>query len=137
MSEKTTYLLELTDGSRRKITVPSSWKVTFGPAYIAKNLRVGPNNGQSTGTIPMALRFYESEKVQKAIFTNVLNFRDMSIEIEDEIVSTSEKDGYMECDGVRKRTTFQATTKEWVNPDIQKEEIPQLPSDTEVFGENV
>ena len=123
----TTYLIEFENGKRQKVTVPSNWKVTFGPA--AKGTEHATGRGQK---MPLALRFYESDKVQKAIFTDVVGFRDTSIEIQEEVVNVSEKQGYVEYEGKRKKTSFQATTREWVNPD-KVDDKPQLPQGTEVY----
>lgn len=125
--EEKTYIITHEDGTRRKITVPESWKVTFGPASRGER-----KNNTHNLKMPMALRFYESDTKQRAIFTDVVSFRDASIKIEEEKVRVEEKDGFTECEGVRKRTTFQATVKEWINPDADRE-IPLLPSDSEVF----
>ncbi len=83
--------------------------------------------------MPLALRFYESETKQRAIFTDVVSFRDTSIKIEEKLVRIQEKDGYVECEGTRKRTTFQAKTTEWINPDEEKDGVPMLPSDKDMF----
>lgn len=102
MSKETTYLIEFKSGKRQKITVPSDWKVTFGPAAVGKS-RTSPSDLK----MPMALRFYENDKKQRAIFTDVKNFRDTSIKIE--------------------------TVKEWIDPDKHEEDLPQFPNDEEVF----
>ena len=123
-----TYLIEYKNGTKQKITVPSTWKVTFGPA--AKGTR-----GDRTGLqMPLALRFYESDTKQRAIFTDVVNFRDTSIKIEEMKEEVTEKEGFVECGGVRKRTIFQARQTSWIDPDNISEEIPQLPSDTSMFS---
>jgi hypothetical protein len=128
MSESTkTYLIHHKDGSKRRITVPESWKVTFGPATR------GNRDKHSNLKMPMALRFYESDAKQRAIFTDVVSFRDTSIKIEELKEEVQEKDGYMECDGVKKRTTFQAKVRTWVNPDEESDELPKLPDDTSMF----
>ena len=129
MSNEKTYLIEFENGKRQKITVPDDWKVTFGPA--ARGINKG--SGVSRHQMPLALRFYESATKQRAIFTDVVSFRDVSIKIEEERVNTQTKDGFIECDGARKATTFQATSKEWVNPDEPNENIPLLPSDESMF----
>jgi hypothetical protein len=131
MSEDiTTYLIKHKNGEETQVDVPSSWKVTFGPAVKGSQ---GPRNGGLQ--MPMALRFYENDTKQRAIFTDVESFRDMSINIRVKKKTTQEKDGYMECDGVRKQTRFQAVVEEWVNPDQSNEEktLPQLPSDSTIF----
>jgi len=123
------YIIEHDNGTRSRITVPENWKVTFGPAVK------GFNSGDNTyRKVPMALRFYESDTKQRAIFTDVKSFRDASIQIEREEVKVQEKAGFMECEGVRKRTVFQATVKEWVSESEAEQTQPLLPSDAEMFN---
>jgi hypothetical protein len=128
-----TYLIEFENHRRQRITVPDNWKVTFGPAVAGANKPTPGYNHK----MPMALRFYESAEKQRAIFTDVVSFRDTSIQIEEERTNTQEKHGFVEVDGTRKATTFQATTKEWVDPDAENEASnkPLLPTDSEIFGE--
>jgi len=128
--DMTTYLITHEDRTERKITVPSDWKVTFGPAARGANRLGGPGSG--VVKVPLALRFYESETKQRAIFTDVVSFRDISIKTEVKKVKIQEKQGFMECDGQRKATTFQATTEEWIDPD-ELGNTPALPmSETRV-----
>ena len=129
--EMTTYLIEFRNGTRQRITVPSAWKVTFGPAARGNN---GGPNFKEKMTMPLALRFYEAETKQRAIFTDVASFRDMSIQIEEERQNVQEKDGYMECEGKKKRVSFHATMREWVDPDAITESQPLLPTDGEIFN---
>ena len=126
--EEKTYIIDCKDGTRKRVTVPASWKVTFGPAAAGVNASTERGRLQ----MPMALRFYESDKQQRAIFTDVVSFRDSSIKMEEEKFKVQEKDGYMECEGVRKRTTFQAKVREWINPD-EEVAVPKLPSDSSIF----
>jgi hypothetical protein len=114
-----TYLIEKENGKRMKITVPETWKVTFGPAVKGFDRKL---SGGPSYKVPMALRFYESETKQRAIFTDVVSFRDLSIPVEVEEVKVQEKDGYTECEGKRKRTSFQVKVKEWKDPDEEKED---------------
>lgn len=58
-----------------RLEVPEDWKVTFGPAFIPRG-NGRPHHGN---TAPMALRFYESETKQRAIFTDVVSFRDVDL----------------------------------------------------------
>ena len=75
-----TYLVEKAGGKRLRITVPETWKVTFAPVYMGE---------KSFGSSKvMALRFYESDTKQRAIFTEVTSFRDVSIPVEYEHVTT-------------------------------------------------
>ena len=130
--EMITYIIEHDNGRRSRITVPATWKVTFGPAVKGFNAGDGHNR-----RVPMALRFYESDTKQRAIFTDVKSFRDSSIKVEKEEVKTQEKEGFIEYEGVRKHTMFQAQVKEWVNDDAAMNEpqaLPALPSDTQMFS---
>jgi hypothetical protein len=133
MEEEKTYIIVFKSGTRQRITVPADWKVTFGPA--AKGSRAG-NGAETRLQMPLALRFYENKDKQRAIFTDVVSFRDASIKIEEEKIDTQEKDGFVECGGIRKRTTFQVRTKEWRNPDEVDEDTPRLPRDSEMFDIN-
>ena len=116
-----TYLVEFTDGSRKKITVPDTWKVTFGPVVKSLRSTTSATNIEYRDKIPVALRFYESETKQRAIFTNVKSFRDMSILIEEEVITTKDKIGRMEVDGISKNVSVKAEMRDWVNPDSEED----------------
>ena len=127
--ETTTYEIEFDNKTKKRITVPSSWKVTFGPASA------GNQKGHSQFKMPLALRFYENKDRQRAIFTDVASFRDLSIKLEEEVVNTRIKEGFVEVDGARKATSFSATTKEWVDQDRAAEQDTNkllMPSDMEM-----
>jgi hypothetical protein len=116
---KKTYQIEFKNGTEKRITVPEDWKVTFGPC-------VAGGNGNGRMEMPLALRFYESKENQRAIFTDVRSFRDMDIEITEKKITTQEEQGFVERKGVRKATTFQATSVEWVDPN-NADNYPALP----------
>jgi hypothetical protein len=78
--DTTTYLVEKRD-EKLKITVPSDWKVTFGPVAVGSG-KQPRNYGYDAGNGSMAIRFYESDTKQRAIFTGVTGFRDLSIPVE-------------------------------------------------------
>jgi len=71
----TTYRIDLMDGSQVDIDIPSSWKVTFGPLLASGS---SYHNSANSGN---CLRIYESKDKQRAIFTNVRAFRDLSIPV--------------------------------------------------------
>jgi len=125
-----TLLITSKDGTETQVDIPDGWFVTYGVAAVGIP--------KSDGRIPMALRIYENKDHQRAIFTDVINFRDMAIPIRVKKVNTQEKDGFMECDGVRKRTTFQAKTTSWINPDEPETGKPLLgmPDDSEMFSQS-
>jgi hypothetical protein len=76
-TDTTTYLV-VTNAGEYRITVPSAWKVTFGP--VAPNTRHG-------GGDSMYLRFYEAKERQRACFSGVRSFRDLSLPTERRLVS--------------------------------------------------
>lgn len=132
-TEIRTLLVTKGNGEEFQIDIPKTWKVTFGPVCAGSN---ASQETRSKGNIPMALRVYESDKCQRAIFLDIISFRDMDIPIRVKKANVQEKEGYMECDGVRKRTTFQATSFDWINPDevVDKPKLLDTPTDVELFG---
>lgn len=104
------YLLIHKDGSRKKITVPSDWKVTYR-TYLKGPATPGDRE------MPIALRFYENETKQRAVFTDIVSFRDMSIPVLEEKIERKDKFGTLEVDGGSKRVSVVAETREWVDPD--------------------
>ena len=73
-----TYLVEDSKGTFR-IRVPADHKVTFGPLAPSEK-------GYSSR---LTLRIYEAENKQRAVFTDVKGFRDLSLEME-RLVKTEE-----------------------------------------------
>lgn len=116
--EKTTYLLEMKDGQKKKVTVPTSWKVTFGP--VAPGSKEAGYNGHSG----LCLRFYEGADAgkgkQHAVFVGVESFRDTSIEILEEVVETKRETLVRQGDESGEALVVEATAKTWVNPDAPR-----------------
>jgi hypothetical protein len=127
MSTKT-LLVTKRNGDEFQIDIPENWKITFGPTCVG----VGKTAGVER--IPLCLRIYESDTLQRAIFTDVVSFRDMSIPIRIKQTNIQEKVGYVEYDGKRKQTSFQAKTSEWINPDTGdfESKLLNMPSDLEM-----
>lgn len=68
-----TYILTLTNGGERHVTVPATWQLTFGQLvpYAAKKAY------EDAG--PAALRFYEGTKDNlRAVMIDVVGIRDSS-----------------------------------------------------------
>lgn len=72
----TWYLIEK-NNETIKVKVPSSWKVTFGPFTPGSK---GYDSGKP------CLRFYEANDKQRAVFTDVRSFRDLSIELVKKVI---------------------------------------------------
>jgi len=62
-----------TDQGKMRVSIPEDWKITYGP--------VSPGAKGSYSGGAMALRVYEAETKQRALFTGVYSFRDMSLPI--------------------------------------------------------
>ena len=75
----TTYLIER-GKEQLRVTVPSDWKVTCGP--IVPTRSQNRNNSYGGYDAPHCIRFYEANDKQRAIFTGVTAFRDLSIPVE-------------------------------------------------------
>lgn len=107
-----TYILNMKDGTRQKVTVPADWKVTFGALYPGKD----HNSGR------LGLRFWEgsSKDNQRAVIADVESFRDTSIQIEEERVRIHEEGVNAETPLGKKHIIVRGEIKEWVNPDDPK-----------------
>lgn len=74
--DKKEYIID-SDKGIFKITIPSSWKVTYGRVQPTE---CGGYGG--SGADQFCVRIYETEKQQRAIFTGVKSFRDLGIKLE-------------------------------------------------------
>jgi hypothetical protein len=72
MTEMRTYEITFTDRGPIRVTIPETWKITFG--------QVVPGS-KSGGYTSFGLRIWEATDKQRAVFANVASFRDLSIEI--------------------------------------------------------
>jgi hypothetical protein len=89
-AEKKEYLVERKSG-KFTVEVPGDWKVTFGAmAPGGKN----PYSGHGGWT----LRFYETKEKQRAVFTDVVSFRDLSIPVK-KLVQKVDKESTFKSDG--------------------------------------
>lgn len=114
----TTYILTMLGGGLRKVTVPSAYKVTFGPLVMPKK---GDGGGYAeNNSRTLCLRFYEGT-TQRAVFTDVRSFRDQSIPIEERITRTKTQVVAKHAPTGRRNVEVQASVSEWVNPDEPQE----------------
>lgn len=107
-----TYILELTNGNIRRITVPETWKLTFGPTV--------PYSGKgSSSSDKVCLRFYEgsSKENLRAVFTDVRAFRDADMEIMERRTEVKRQVVQRQSAGGMKNVEVEARVTEWVNPD--------------------
>lgn len=112
--EMTVLLLTMKDGTRKKVTIPSSYKVTFGP------LVPGSKDGNN-GYAGIALRIYAGKDQQKAVFTQVESFRDLSISIMEEKVETKSERYVREGDDSGEAINAEVKVTKWSDPDHPEE----------------
>lgn len=108
--ETKTYILESLKGQQRKVTVPATWKVTFGPTVPYERKSHGGNE-------QWALRFYESKDKLRAIFTDVRSFRDASIDILERRVQTKRQVMEKASQKGGRSVVAEARVEEWIDPD--------------------
>lgn len=111
------YILELTGGGVRRVTVPASWKLTFGPTipYAGKGMTSVAGGGT-------ALRFYEGNKENlRAVFTDVKAFRDAAMPVMERRTQVQRKVVEKKTPSGTKNVEVEARVTEWVNPDDAEE----------------
>lgn len=113
-TDKRTYVLNMKDGTKQKVTIPGNWKLTFGP------LVPGSKDGNMNGAGALVLRIYEGSKEnQRAVFTGVESWRDTAeLEIEVEQVQTKAQAAFVDIPGEgRKEVVANMEVRQWVDPD--------------------
>lgn len=113
--EKKTLLLVMKDGLLKKITIPRDWKVTFGPIVP------GSKDGSVNSAGSLCLRLWSGTRgkteIQHAVFTEVHSFRDMSIELTEQVEKTKQEN-FRAMDPENEEVVMaEVRVKEWVNPD--------------------
>jgi hypothetical protein len=103
VSDVRTYEIETASGKLR-IDIPEDWKVTYGPISIGAKSYDGGH---------LALRVYESDTKQRAIFTNVKSFRDLSIPVKREVVKRSGSDTWVVNDDSSRSSQESITERSW------------------------
>lgn len=120
---KKTYILELTNGNTRRITIPANWKMTFG-STVPHVPRSGNYGGAEGG---VALRLYEGTKENlRAVMRDVMSIRDADIEIMEKRTSVKRQAAQKQTPQGMKDVVVEARMTEWVNPDNDDlAEVPQ------------
>ena len=125
LEKQKTYILELTNGDIRKVTVPESWRLTFGPTIPF----TGGKQYQTPTSTNIALRFYEGAGKDnlRAVFTDVKSFRDEGISIMERRTETHHK-VVQQGDGAgAHNVAVEARVTQWVNPDNELQAEPASP----------
>ena len=110
--ETKTFILELKNGNVRKITIPATWKMTFGQ-LVPHTLR--DTHG---ATSQVALRLYEGSKENlRAVMTDVVAIRDDSMVISEKRTTVQRKAAQKQTSQGMKDVVVEARVTEWINPD--------------------
>jgi len=118
-----TYILELKNGNTRKITIPHTWKMTFG------NVVPYQGKGSHSGEFRVALRLYEGNKENlRAVMTDVVAIRDSAIQIVEKRTEVKRQASQRQTTQGMKDVVIEARVTEWVNPD-QEEPASAIPQE--------
>lgn len=132
-SSDKTYILTLRGGNIRRVTVPSTWKMTFGQL-------VPYNRERGSGGGGVALRFYEGSKENlRAVMCDVEAIRDASMQIMEKRTTVQRKAAQKASHQGMKDVVVEARVTEWVNPDSEDDtpvpseylKLPRAESDDE------
>lgn len=126
-----TFILELANGDVRKLTIPATWKLTFGQ-LIPHTLR--QTNG---GSSQVALRIYEGNKENlRAVMTDVVAVRDASIKIVERRTTVERKAAQKRTEHGMKDVMVEARVTEWVDPDAGDAGDPTKPNEFLQLAQN-
>ena len=110
----------VTDAGTFRMEIPEEWKVTYGPVFQGGKYGGGEN----------ALRVYEAESKQRAIFTGVRSFRDLSIPVKRLLVSEKGSNKWeADRNGRRSKSNVEYERK-WVDA---SDDIPGTDAESESF----
>jgi len=91
VSDEKTYEVVFTDGRRQRFTVPAAWKVSFGA--------IVPSAKGSSSSGAWGLRVWEATDKQRAVYSGVTEFWDISIPVEVRAVRKYGTDEWLLDDG--------------------------------------
>lgn len=110
-----TFILTLKNGDIRKITIPNTWKITFGNVvpYEGKDGRHGEHR--------IALRLYEGSKENlRAVMTDVIAFREDTIKVLERQTKVQRQAAQKHSNQGMKDVVVEARITEWVDPDNEE-----------------
>jgi hypothetical protein len=115
-AETRTFVLTLKNGNTRKITIPTTWKMTFGSIVPYSKGNTGDHHG-------VALRLYEGTKENlRAVMADVVAVRDASISIVEKRTSVQRKATQKATPKGMKDVVVEARVTEWVDPDAEDDD---------------
>jgi hypothetical protein len=101
--EVRTYEIVSAEG-RFRMDIPEDWKVTYGPVSPGGKYGGGSN----------ALRVYESDTKQRAIFIDVTSFRDLSIPVQRLLIKEEGSETWAVDRNSRRRSSTTNIQRKWV-----------------------
>jgi hypothetical protein len=104
-----TLLLICAGGTKRKVTVPADWKITFG-AIASKPSEMSRYDGARG----WCLRIYDGT-MPKVVFTDVISFREESVDVQVMVTRTEQKRMDRETPTGRKQGVAEMRYSEWRN----------------------
>lgn|SRR5512139_115505 len=115
-----TYILELMDGGRRKLTIPANWKITFGNVLPYNKTTGDPYQPPEGWRSRVVLRIYEGNKDNlRAVMHDVLSLRDESIPLLESAPKKITTAKLKEINGKQDVELRSVTVGEWFNPDVE------------------
>ncbi|MBO0715926.1 MAG: hypothetical protein J2P55_01140 [Rhizobiales bacterium] len=116
-AEDKTFILELKNGGIRQITIPATWKLTFGQ-LVPHTLR--ETHGASS---MVALRIYEGSKENlRAVMTDVISIRDTAMAVREKRTTVQRKVAQKHTAHGAKDVVVEARVTEWINPDADEDD---------------
>jgi hypothetical protein len=119
-----TYEIVMTSGKRQRITIPATWKVSFGAIVPASAKSTAQGYSGSTG---WGLRVWESTDKQRAVYSGVVEFWDVSIPVQVRAVRYYGKEEWLIDDGTYINGKAALVEKQWVD----EGRITTTPEETE------
>jgi len=118
--ETRTYEIEQARDRIIRITIPATYKVTYGPV-------IGAAGKPSYGSGGMAFRVWETDKLQRGLWNDVVSFRDVSISVQVRAIRPFGKEAWHLDDGTWEPDAGERDWKE------EHEIIPRPTDSDEVF----
>ena len=103
------YLLTMSGGKKKKVTVPADWKVTFGP--------IVPGSQKSGFSGSNCLRFYQDRDHPRAVFTGVEEFREAGVNVLEQRTRTKTQFSSKDSHSGHKGVQMEARITDWVDAD--------------------
>lgn len=116
MSDRTIEI-RFTSGPPKRVTIPDTWKVTFGSVVPGK------------AAVSYGLRLWESDDKQRAVFTDVVSFRDLTVEVQVSAVRKFGTEAWYLDDGTIWGLTEEQVERQWLSDTDVSRDRPDWAAD--------